>query len=67
MKVTVTPLSRLLLESFTVAARTAPKLVLTVALCGVPPVLVMLAGVPTVLVRLKLAGVATPDTVAVTV
>jgi hypothetical protein len=67
VNVTVTPLSRLLFASLTVAASAVPKLVFTAALCEVPPVAVMLAGVPTVLVRVKLAGVATPDTVAVTV
>ena len=65
--VTVTPLSRLLPASLTVADSAVPKAVFTVALCETPPVTVMLAGAPAVLVRLKLAGVATPTTVAVTV
>jgi hypothetical protein len=40
--------------------------VFTVALCGVPDVALMLAGVPATFVRLKLAGVLTPDTLAAT-
>src|SRR5207248_385242 len=64
VNVTVSPLIRLLLLSFVVVASAVPKLVFTAALCEVPPVAVMLAGAPPVLVRLKLAGVATPDTVA---
>ena len=67
VNVTVTPLSRLLPASFTVAEKAVPKVVFTVALCEAPPVAVMLAAGPAVLVRLNLAGVATPDTVAVTV
>jgi hypothetical protein len=67
VNVTVTPLTGLLLASFTVAAMAVPKLVLTAALCEAPPVAVMLAGVPAVLVRLKLAAVATPDADPVTV
>ena len=69
VNVTVTPLSRLLPASFTVAEKGVPKLVFTVALCEGPPVAVMLAGAPgaaALFVRLKFAGVATPDTVAVT-
>src|SRR5262245_10127130 len=38
VNVTVTPLSGLLLASFTVAANAVAKLVLTLALCGVPAV-----------------------------
>ncbi len=67
VNVTVTPLTGLLLASLTVAASAVAKLVLTVALCEAPPVAVILAAAPAVLVRLKLAGVPTPDTVAVTV
>ena len=67
VNVTVTPLTGLLLASFTVAAMAVAKLVFTAVLCGVPDVAVMLAGVPAVLVRLKLAGVPTPETAAVTV
>ena len=44
-KVTVIPLTGLLLESLTVAASAVPKLVFTDVLCGVPAVAVMLAGV----------------------
>ena len=44
--VTVTPLTGLLSESFTVACSCTANAVLTVALCGVPTVAVMLAGVP---------------------
>jgi hypothetical protein len=66
VNVTTTPLTGLLLVSFTVAWSAVANAVLTVALCGVPAVAVMLAGVPAVLVRLKLAGVATPETLAVT-
>ena len=69
VNVTVTLLSRLLLASLTVAAIAVPKLVLTVALCGVPAAAVMLAGgpgAPALFVRLKLAGVPTPGTLAVT-
>jgi len=40
--------------------------VLIVALCGVPVVAVMLVAGPAKFVREKLAGVATPATVAVT-
>jgi hypothetical protein len=67
LKVTVTPLTGLLPASFTVACNAEPNAVLTVALCGVPPVAVMLDAAPAVLVRLKLADVATPETLAATV
>jgi hypothetical protein len=40
---------------------------LIAVLCGVPAVAVIVAGVPVVFVRLKLAGVGIPETVAVTV
>ncbi len=66
VKVTTTPLTGLLLASFTVACSAVANTALTVALCGVPAVAVILAAVPAVLVRLKLAGVATPETLAVT-
>jgi hypothetical protein len=46
VNVTVTPLSRLLLASLTVAARAVPKLAFTVALCAVPAVAVMVAAGP---------------------
>ena len=54
VKVTVAPLTALLLASLTVAASAAPKFVLTVALCGVPAVAVMLAGGALFTVRVKL-------------
>jgi len=44
VNVTVTPPSRLLFASLTVAASAVPKLVFTAALCDAPPVAVMLAG-----------------------
>jgi hypothetical protein len=50
----------------TVATNGAAKAVLTAALCGVPLVAVIISGGATVLVRLKLAAVATPVTLAVT-
>ena len=65
--VTVMPLNGCPPESFTVACSAVANAVFTVALCGVPPLAMMLAGVTAVLVKLKLAGVATPDTLAVTV
>ena len=49
VKVTVTPLTGLLLASLTVACSGAENAVFTVALCGVPAVAEMLAGDPTVL------------------
>jgi hypothetical protein len=45
VKLTVTPLSGLLLASFTVACSGVANAVLTVALCGVPAVAEMLAAV----------------------
>ena len=50
-KLTVTPLSRFPLASFTVACRVVPNGVETTADCGVPPVAVRVAGGPVVLVR----------------
>ena len=67
VKVTVTPLSALPPESCTVACSAVANALLTVALCGVPPVAAILAAVGAVLVRLKLAGVDTPLTLALTV
>src|ERR1700739_3308947 len=66
VNVTVTPETGLLLESFTVACSVEANDVPTAALCELPLVAPMLAGVPEVFVREKLAGVATPDTVAAT-
>ena len=54
-KVTVTPLSRLPFESFTVACRAVANWVLTGADCGVPPVAVRAAGAPAVLERANVA------------
>jgi len=64
--VTVTPLTGLFPVSFTVTCSAEPNAVLITALCGVPDVAVMEEGVPAVFVKAKLAGVVTPDTVAVT-
>src|SRR6266481_7982058 len=66
VNVTVTPETGLLPASFTVTCRVEANAVPTVLLCELPLVAVTLAGVPEVLVREKLAGVATPDTVAAT-
>jgi hypothetical protein len=65
--VTLTPGTGLASASRTVALSTVANAVLTVVLCGVPAVAVILAATPGVLVSEKLAGVATPLTVAVTV
>src|SRR5436305_148637 len=65
--VTLTPLTGLLPASFPVAGIVIANAVLIAALCGVPAVAVMLATAPAEFVRLKLAGVLTPDTLAVTV
>jgi hypothetical protein len=66
VNVTVTPLTGVLLALITVACKAVPNAVFPAVLCGVPAVAVILAGVWAVFVRLKLAGVATPDTLAVT-
>ena len=66
VKVTVTPFIGLLPASVTVACKAVAKAVFTAALCGVPAVAVMPAG-DAVLFRVKLAGVPTPATLAVTV
>jgi hypothetical protein len=67
VNVTLTPLTGLFPESLTVAWSAVANAVLTTVLCGVPAVAVTLAGEPGLFVRLKLAGAATPDTLAVTV
>jgi hypothetical protein len=67
VNVTVVPLTRFPYVSLTVACSGAANIALGGVLCGVPPVAVMLAGVPPRLVIAKLAAVATPETVAVTV
>jgi hypothetical protein len=64
--VTITPETGLVPASFTVTCSCDAKAALTVALCGVPPEAVMLAGAPAVFVSEKLAGAATPATVAET-
>jgi hypothetical protein len=64
--VTTTPLTGLLLASFTVTTSGAAKAALTVVDCGVPLVAVIEAGVRE-FVSAKLAGVATPGTAAETV
>ena len=66
-KVTLTPLTGLLLASFTVACSAVANAVPIAALCGVPAVAVTPAAGPGLFVRLKLAGVLTPETLAVTV
>jgi hypothetical protein len=64
--VTDTPLKGLLAPSVTLACSDIAKAVLIAALCGVPPATVMIAATPGLFVRLKLAGVVTPEAVAVT-
>src|SRR5215468_6852226 len=66
VNVTARPPTGLPKESTTVARIASGKDVATVVLEGVPAVAVMVAGFPALLVRLKLAGVATPATLAVT-
>jgi hypothetical protein len=66
VNVTVTPETGLLPASFTVACRVEANAVPTAVLCELPLVELTLAGVPEVFVREKVAGVATPDTVAAT-
>jgi hypothetical protein len=61
------PLNRLLPTSFTVTCSAVVNALPMPALCPVPAVAVTLDGAPGLFVRLKLAGVATPLTVAVTV
>src|SRR4051794_22423705 len=65
--VTVTPATGLLLASRTVACKAVPNAVAMVVLCGVPAVLVIDAAAPATLVSAKLAGVATPAAIAVTI
>src|SRR6266849_5016960 len=67
VNVTTAPLTGFWPLSSTVATRGAANAVLIAALCGVPLVAVIEAAGPAVFVRLKLAGVDTPGTVAVTV
>src|SRR6185295_19706434 len=58
--VTVTPLTGLFSASLTVACSPAPKAVFPAAVCGVPPLAVILAAGAAVFVRLKFAEAATP-------
>jgi hypothetical protein len=67
VNVTNTPLTGLFPASVTVATKGAPNAVLIAALCPDPLVTATLAAGPTLFVSEKLAGVATPDTDAVTV
>jgi hypothetical protein len=67
VNVTVTPLTPLPPEFFTVTTSGLANVVLMVALCGVPLVAVIDATVPAMLVSAKLADVETPATLAVTV
>jgi len=66
-KVTLTPLSGLPPPSLTVACRAVAKAVFTAAFCGVPTEAIILAGTADKFVKLKLAGLVTPATLAVTV
>jgi hypothetical protein len=66
VNVTVIPGTGLLLASFTVACNVDANDVPTVAFCGVPAVAVTDAGGPGLFVSAKFAGVATPETEAVT-
>jgi len=67
VNVTITPLTGCDPLSSTVATSGAANAVSMVAVCGVPLVAVIVAGTAAALVRLKLAGVDTPATDAVTV
>src|ERR1700722_6078540 len=67
VNVTVAPLTRLPPASFTVACKLVMNAAVTAAFCGVPAVAVMVAGGPARFVSENAAGVATPDTVALTV
>jgi hypothetical protein len=60
-KITVTPLTGLLLASVTVATNGLANAVPTMALCPPPPVAVSFAAAPAVLVKAKLTGVNVPD------
>ena len=65
-KFTVTPLSGLPWASLTVACKGELKAVLTGVLCGVPLLATTEAAAAVELVREKIAGVETPETLAVT-
>jgi len=64
VNVTVTPLTGLPPEFFTVAAKRLANAVLIAALCGVPPLAVIEAALPAVFVRRKVAAGETPVTLA---
>jgi hypothetical protein len=66
VNVTMTPLTGFEPPSSTVATKGAVNAELIPAVCGVPLVAVIVAGGPAAFVRLKSAGVDTPETVAVT-
>jgi hypothetical protein len=61
VNVTVAPLTRLPLASFTVACSKVPNAVVMAALCDAPPVAVTTAAGPGLFVRLNVAVVAAPD------
>jgi hypothetical protein len=65
--VTTAPGTGFWFPSTTVATNGTANVELTVAVCGVPLVAVIEMSAPVMFVRVKLAGVATPATVAVTV
>jgi hypothetical protein len=67
VNVTVTPLTRFPPLSFTVACSAVANAAVIIALWGVPALVETLAGGPGLLVKLKLADVPTPETLAVTV
>ena len=66
VNVTRAPATGLLKLSATLAAIAVGNAAPIVAVCGVPADVTMLNADPALFVRLKLAGVATPPTVAVT-
>ena len=66
LNTTVTPLTGLLLASFTVTCSAVPKAVLVLVDCGVPPVAVIDAGGGGVFVSANVADGDTPATLAVT-
>ena len=67
VNVTVAPLTGLLLASVTVTCKVLPNAVLTTVLCVPPLATLTFDAEPAVLVRLKMAEVVPPETLAVTV
>ena len=65
-KVTDTPLTGLLLASVTVATNGLGKAIVTGVFWLEPPVAVIVVATPALLVRMKIAGLDTPDTAAMT-